>query len=204
MIKILIIGAGKMAHEYVKVLRDIHSVLIVGVVSKTLVSAEKFAEKNEIKNFTSINNLSTFVKELQPSHIIICVPPDKTLQILKDLSENSYSVLVEKPIGLSFEESLEILDLSKKGNLKIYPALNRRFLPSTIIAKHIFQDLVPDDKANSRIVYVVDQQDTIEARKYGHPDIVLKNWHFANGIHMLDLALSFCEGEIFSLTSDKI
>jgi hypothetical protein len=204
MFKIVIIGAGKMAQEYVKVLKDINSVLIVGVVSKTLESAEIFAERNEIKNFTAINSLTTFLEEVRPSHIILCVTPDKMFPILKQLSENSYSVLVEKPIGLNFEESLEINNLSKKGNLKIYPALNRRFLPAIFIAKQIFQDIGLDDKSHPKTICVVDQQDTIEAQEYGHSRVILENWHFANGIHMLDLAFSFCNGRILKLDTDRV
>jgi hypothetical protein len=44
----------------------------------------------------------------------------------------------------------------------------------------------------------------VGARNYGHPKAILDNWHFANGIHMMDLALSFCEGQILRLNSNKI
>ena len=202
--RLVIVGAGKMASEYTKVISKIDSVKIVGVISKSLDSAEKFALENKISSFNEIKFLTSFLIEQKASHIILCVPPEETLKILENLSDCSYSVLVEKPIGLNFNESFQILDISKNGNLQIYPALNRRFLPAVLKAKHIFQDKSQNCIARRKFLYVTDQQDTIAARKYGHPLVVLENWHFANGIHMLDLALSFCEGEIFSLTSDKI
>ena len=204
MIRIVIVGAGKMAREYTKVLKTLNYVSIVGVISKNLHSAETFAVENNVPNFGQAEFLTEFLENINPSHVILCIPPQENLAILEKLIGYSYSILVEKPVGINLEESLKIVEISKKGKLKIFPALNRRFLPSILMAKQALNDKDWNVSSQNKFVYVTDQQDTIAARDHGHPQIILDNWHFANGIHMLDLALSFCDGEISTVNSRKV
>ena len=79
---------------------------------------------------------------------------------------------------------------NQKSKTKIFVALNRRFFFST-------QELlkkISKDKSN-RVVEIIDTQ-TPELFKNRFPNKIIKNWIFANSIHMIDYINILCRGHI--------
>ena len=93
-----------------------------------------------------------------------------------------------KPLGYNLDEANKIFLQSKKSKTKIFVALNRRFFFST-------QELlkkISKDKSN-RVVEIIDTQ-TPELFKNRFPNKIIKNWIFANSIHMIDYINILCRG----------
>ena len=80
---------------------------------------------NILETFESIDKLLLHEKDFSKyQKIIVCTSEKRFLNLAKVLTNYECEVLFEKPLGLSFEESLKIIELS---NDKFFLALNRRF-----------------------------------------------------------------------------
>jgi predicted dehydrogenase len=82
----------------------------------------------------------------------------------------------------------------EKNNSKAFVALNRRHYSSTLSAIHEL-----DSVQGVRLVNIYDQEDIVSAEGGGHPKVVLKNWMYANSIHVIDYLNIFCRGEILKV-----
>ena len=96
------------------------------------------------------------------------------------------------------EDSKKILKLQKNKNFFPFIALNRRYYSSVLSAKKI---ITKDN--SSRIIQIHDQENTLLAKKLGKPLKVVKNWMFANSIHLIDFAYQFGRGEIINIQKTK-
>lgn len=188
-IKVGIIGSGYMAEEYIKVLKKNNSINVIGVVSKSLDNAKKFAKKNKINFFSSIDDM---YKKTKPDGFIVAVSELALKKVLLKVFKYKSTNLVEKPIGINYEESKYITNIAKKSKSRNFVAFNRRHYENINFLK---KELVKDK--TKRIVLIEDQ----EYQNYNDifPRKVIKNWMYANSIHLIDLFFVLCRGEILSI-----
>ena len=90
---------------------------------------------------------------------------------------------------------LKILNFNKQN---CFVALNRRFYDNILFMKK----MLSNDNSN-KIITITDQENTIRAKKIGHKNIVIKNWMYANSIHLLDLLIYFENGKISKIRTLK-
>jgi predicted dehydrogenase len=190
-VKIAFIGTGYMANEYAKVLTEEFKkeTQLVGAINRSSKNIIKFIKRYKIqRHFTSLKQMMELSK---PDIVIVCVNELSTYKTLKILSNYKCKSLVEKPIGINFDESKKILKLKKNKNFTPIICLNRRHYSSILNA----QKIISKDKS-VRIIKIFDQENALIAKKSGKPTKVVKNWMYANSIHMIDLAYLFARGEI--------
>ena len=197
MVKVCIIGAGKISEEYLKVIKSLNSISVLGIVSKTNKSSKLLSKKYHIPyHGTSIDKI---MKQLEPDITIICVSPSATIDVCKKVFKYKCTTLIEKPAGINLTQNKYLIDLSLNFKHKAYVALNRRYYSST---KYLTEKLKKDK--SKRIVNIFDQENTLSAIQNGHPKKVVKNWMFANSIHLIDLFFIFCRGKIKNIFKEKI
>lgn len=182
---LLIVGAGYMAKEYVKVLREME-------VGFTVIGRGQ--ERNKVfyndTGFEAINGgLESNFDELVnfPTHAIIT-------SSLESLEENTLylinkgvkEILVEKPGALSNVGMKRILDRAQKLNSKIYIAYNRRFYSSVLTA----QKLIKEDGGLTSFLFEFTEW-SHKAIKLGKTKEQLNNWFIGNSTHVIDLAFFF-------------
>jgi predicted dehydrogenase len=192
--KIAFVGSGYMANEYAKVLKDKFDdrCEIVGSTNKSDNRIKEFNNKfNVKKHYRNLDNMMMLTK---PDIVIVCVSELSTYIVLKKLCNYPCICLIEKPVGLDFLESKKILNLKKHENFLPFVALNRRHYSSVLNAKKI----IKNDKSK-RIIKIFDQENSINAKKSGQPHKVVKNWMYANSIHMIDFVYLFARGKIKSI-----
>lgn len=197
MIKILIVGAGRIAENYISVINEFKNTKLIGIISKSKISSKKKAQKYKIPYHG--NSLKKMMEFIKPDIVIVCVTPTDTKKVCLNLLNYKCVILVEKPIGLSVKDSKKVLEKSKNSKGKIFVAFNRRFFSSTLM---LLKKLKNNN--NKRIVYVSDQEDTIAAKKNGHSKKVINNWMYANSIHLIDYFTFLCRGKITTVISKKI
>tara|TARA_B110000114_G_C15019812_1_gene368421 strand:- start:242 stop:1174 length:933 start_codon:yes stop_codon:yes gene_type:complete len=197
MIKVSIIGAGRISEQYIKVLRSFKNVKIVGIISKSEKSSKIKSKKFNIPYFG--NSVDRMMNEIKPNIVIVCVTPTQTMKVCLNLFKYNCISLIEKPLGLSLENSKKILLKAKTYKRKSFVALNRRYLNSTsLLLKKISND------KSKRIVNIFDQEDTDKAKKNGHSSLIIKKWMYANSIHLIDYFTFLCRGNIKSINNQKI
>lgn len=196
MIKVCIIGAGQISEQYIKVLKSFKIIKVEGIVSRTIKSCKEKSKKFSIPYYG--NSIETVMNIVKPNIVIICVTPSETKKVCMKILKYQCHVLIEKPVGLNLKENKYILNIANKYEGKIFVALNRRYFSSTI---KLMSKL---NKNNSkRVVNIFDQENTIAAKKNGHSKKVIKNWMFANSIHLIDLFSILCRGKIKKISKEK-
>ncbi len=136
---VLLVGAGFMAREYVKVLHGLHRSYVI--VGRGDASAKKFEQ--ETGTVVVRGGISSFIKgqDAIPSHAIVAVG-------IHDLYENALillqagvkHILLEKPGSLHPAEFQKLTAEAKKQNAIVSIAYNRRFYASTQAAKDYIEE----------------------------------------------------------------
>lgn len=187
-IKVCFIGAGYMSSEHAKAFSAFNEVLISGFYSRTNERAEKLAS---VYNTVAFDSIKSMYEKTEADLVIVSVPELGTREVLKECFNFPWKILCEKPVGFDLNDAKKIQqDMNNKGR-ELFVALNRRHYGSvrTLIEKL-------SDQKGRRYIHLHDQEDQISALKAGQPEIVVKNWMYANSIHMIDFLSILGRGEI--------
>lgn len=190
LIKVAIIGAGKIAEEHIKAFKALKTTKIVGIFSRTESKAIKLKNKYKIsKVYTNIDNM--YLDSL-PDLVIVAVSILSVREVLKKVSKYEWYCLCEKPVGINYHETIIISKFFKNRN-KFFIAFNRRHYDSTLLAQKILKK-----DSSKRIIIINDQEDIIKAKEF-HPSLVCKNFMYANSIHLVDYCYLFARGEVLKI-----
>lgn len=187
MTRIGLVGSGYMASEYLKASQAVEGIDFVSIFSRNKDTASALAKQFGVSKIA--NSVEDFL-ELNLDFIVVCVPELVTFEIITNFSKVGVPLLVEKPVGLTLAEALEIEDYAKVSSTQIFAALNRRFYGST---QNVFSEL--EASSGKRFIQVSDQENTLAAIAAGQPQQVIDNWMFANSIHIIDYIAVVCRGE---------
>lgn len=184
--KIAFIGAGKMANEHLKVFSNISQVQIAGIFSRTKKKAEILCKKfKSLEYYESIDDL---YKNTKADLVVITVSVENIKAVCMVASKYDWKCLVEKPFGYNFNETKYLFKNIKKKN-QFFLALNRNFYNST---QQILKMLNMDN--SKRLINIVDNQMTKNNKDY--PIKVIKNFMYANSIHLVDFVRIFARGKL--------
>lgn len=189
MIRVAFIGAGNMAYEHIKAFHDSSEVMLVGIHSRTINKAVDLAARFNITHVCrAIEDLYYATKA---DVVVISVSVLETEEICKKAFLFPWKVLVEKPVGHTFESASRIASEADRTGCDVFVALNRRHYSSTQTA---LKEL--ENNHQNRIVDVFDQEDSNVALGSGHPRVVVENWMYANSIHLIDYFSLLCRGQV--------
>tara|TARA_B100001564_G_scaffold332555_1_gene319542 strand:+ start:574 stop:1512 length:939 start_codon:yes stop_codon:yes gene_type:complete len=197
MIKIAIIGAGYMAEEHIKAFQQIKLCQISAIISRSKEKVIKLAKKYRIPNIVS--DIGQLKKISKANLVVVTVPEIEKYGIMKRIIIFDWLIFIEKPVGYNLVESNKIELLAKINKRKVLVAHNRRFYSSVMKA---LKDIEKNNKAK-RFIHIQDQQSFEEARRYNHPEKVVKNFMYANSIHLIDLIFVFCRGKVKKIQNIK-
>jgi predicted dehydrogenase len=188
-IKVAIIGAGNMAREHIRAFSDVRNVRIAGIHSRTRARAEALAAEFGIP---SVCETAQELYERTGAHLVVVTVIETAMsEVSRACFEFPWTVLLEKPAGLNLEDAELIYSSANTHGRKVLVGLNRRFLSSTRAA---LLDLSQTD--SPRFIHVQDQQNLEVAAAVGHADIVVRNWMYANSIHLIDYLRAFGRGRV--------
>lgn len=191
MTKIAIVGAGYMALEHARAFAAIEGVTIAGVVGRTPERASAFASNYSCPAFADIK---TMYLATSADAVVVAVPELACRAVCEDVFEHDWISLLEKPVGRDYDEARYLNELCKQRDRTAFVALNRRSYHSTREAQKLLSG-----SESPRYILVHDTQDTEAARKSGQPEEVVRNWMFANSIHLIDYIRQFGRGEIVAV-----
>lgn len=187
--KVAVIGAGYMASEHIKAFADMSEIKILGIHSRTRSRAEELAQKYGIPFV--YDSVEALYNGTQADLVIVAVPELSTKVVSTAVFRHSWLVLIEKPAGYNLQEAEEIFVAANSANCKAYVAFNRRHYAST---RSVIKEL--EAVEGQRLVQVFDQENSKVATEGGQPLLVVKNWMYANSIHIIDYFCMFCRGDV--------
>ena len=192
-VKIALIGAGKISQEYLNAIKKNKNFFTIKcIIGRTLTNVKKLSKKYCLKNYYD-NIDKIFIHKVDI--IIVAVDVSSTIKVVKRLKNFNGIIFFEKPLGVNFKETKLISKILEKNKKNCFVALNRRFYSNIQFAKNCLKK-----DSSPRIISVYDQENT---NYLNHKKIVIKNWMFANSVHLIDLLNFFARGVLKKITTTK-
>jgi predicted dehydrogenase len=182
-IEILLVGAGKMAIDYARVLTalDVRQI----VLGRGAASAEAFKAATGIE--PSQGALADQLQALPrvPDTAIVTVNAMYLAEVTAQLVKAGVRrILVEKPAALDLAEMATLV--SAVGDAEVYVGYNRRFMASTLRAAEI----VAADGGVLSVKFDFSEPSRRIAQ-IAKPQRELDTWFYGNSSHVIDLAFHF-------------
>ena len=117
MLKVAIVGCGKIADSHASQVLRIGGCEIVGVCDREPLMARQLYERFPVKSH--FGNLQELLREARPDVVHITTPPESHFSIAKLCLESGCHVYVEKPFTLYEADARALIDLAVAKNLKI-------------------------------------------------------------------------------------
>jgi predicted dehydrogenase len=191
-LKVAFVGAGYMAEEHMRAFASLSDVTIAGIHSRTRKRAEKLAATYDTKVCDSVSDL---YDATGADLVVVTVIELSMAEVAAACFRHPWTVLLEKPAGYDLADASRIREAAAHANGRAFVAFNRRAYSSTRQALGLLQG-----HSSQRFIKVVDQQDqqaAIELTK--QPELVARNYMFANSIHLIDYFRVLGRGEIASV-----
>lgn len=138
MIKVGIIGCGKIADQHAEQIQRIRGSEIVGVCDTEELMAKQMHERFPVKAYFS--DPTRLLEVSQPHVVHITTPPESHFELAKLCLEAGCNVYVEKPFTLNTEEAEKLIGLAVEKNLKLTAGHNSQFTHVAIRMRELIQN----------------------------------------------------------------
>jgi predicted dehydrogenase len=124
MLKIGIIGCGRIADRHASEIEKIAGCEIIGACDREILMAQQLYDRFNIQHyFSDVNQLL----ELKPDIVHITTPPQSHLELGKICINAGCHLFIEKPFTLNSTEAIELIEHAQKNNLKLTVGHNAQF-----------------------------------------------------------------------------
>ncbi|RIK16437.1 MAG: glycerol-3-phosphate cytidylyltransferase [Acidobacteria bacterium] len=120
-----IVGAGRIAHRFVKEAPFVSGVTIEGVHNRTHATAEAFAAEHELA--TAYADLDEMLAKVDAAYL--ATPHETHADLARRALEAGVHVLCEKPLTLTRSQAEELYDLAAARGLVLLEAIKTAFAP---------------------------------------------------------------------------
>src|SRR3989475_8035348 len=103
MLKVAIVGCGKIADAHVSQIQRIKGCEIVGVCDSEPLMARQFYERFPVKRY--FTDLTDLLSDARPDVVHITTPPESHFDLARLCMEQGCHVYVEKPVALCEEDA---------------------------------------------------------------------------------------------------
>ncbi len=125
MLKVAIIGCGKIADAHAAQIGRIDGCEIVGVCDRESLMAQQIYDRFPVKQyFTEVGDL---ISEARPDVVHITTPPESHFGLAKLCLEEGCNVYVEKPFTLYADQAEQLIRLADARGLKLTAGHNDQF-----------------------------------------------------------------------------
>jgi predicted dehydrogenase len=117
MLKVAIVGCGKIADEHASQIQRIRGAEIVGVCDREPLMAKQLYERFPVNRY--FGDLMELLNEVKPDVVHITTPPQTHFDIARCCLEAGCHVYVEKPFTLHENEAERLIALAERKQLKV-------------------------------------------------------------------------------------
>jgi len=128
MLKVAIVGCGKIADSHASQIQRIKDCEIVAVCDREPLMAKQLCYRFPVQQ--SFTDLRELLRTARPDVVHITTPPEGHFEIAKLCLENGASVYVEKPFTVHAQEAERLIDLAEALGLKLTAGHNLQFTPA--------------------------------------------------------------------------
>jgi predicted dehydrogenase len=125
MLRIAIVGCGKVADQHVQAIHRIRDCKIVALCDRELLMAKQLGERFAISKCFS--DLEEMLRRSSPEVVHITTPPQSHYSLAKQCLESGSHVYLEKPFTVTAAEAESLIDVAQKCGLRITVGHNYLF-----------------------------------------------------------------------------
>jgi predicted dehydrogenase len=125
MLKIALVGCGKIADQHLHAIRRIPDCSIVAVCDRELLMARQLAERFKIGGVFS--DADEMLKAVSPDVVHITTPPQSHYTLARECLEAGSHVYLEKPFTVTADEAESLIQLADRKNVRITAGHNLQF-----------------------------------------------------------------------------
>jgi predicted dehydrogenase len=125
MLKIAIVGCGKIADAHASQIQNLEGCEIIGVCDREPLMARQLFERFPVKKYYT--DLAELLKDARPDVVHITTPADSHFDVARYCLEHGCHVYVEKPFTLYAEQAQQLLELTEQKGLKLTVGHNEQF-----------------------------------------------------------------------------
>jgi len=137
MLKVAIVGCGKIADSHAAQIQRIKDCEIVAVCDREPLMARQLRDRFPIRqDFTDLVEL---LRTARPDVVHITTPPESHFELALLCLEHGANVYVEKPFTVYAEQAQRLVDLAEKNGLKLTAGHNDQFSPAARRMRELVQ-----------------------------------------------------------------
>lgn len=202
-VRVGLIGCGGISHKHLSELQNASGCEIYALCDINPERLRLNGEKYKVPDERRFSDYHELISCPGVDAVDICTPNYLHVPMAKAAVEAGKPFCCEKPLGVSYKETLELERMADEKGIKSMVCFSYRFLPAVRYAKHLV-----DEGAIGRVITFYAQ--------YFKSSAFMKDrgldWRFVGrdarygvsgdlGVHILDLA-SFLSGDVTSLAAD--
>jgi predicted dehydrogenase len=130
MLRVAIIGCGKIADQHVLAIQRVANAEVVAVCDREPLMARQLAERFALKHCFS--EVGQMIAECPLDVVHITTPPQGHYPIARQSLEAGINVYLEKPFTVTAAEAEALIDLASRRNVKITAGHNVQFTPEML------------------------------------------------------------------------
>src|SRR5262249_53519280 len=130
MLRVAIVGCGKIADQHVQAVRRIPDAAVVAVCDNEMLMAKQLGERLAIREIFS--DTAAMLKTVAPDVVHITTRPLGHSLLAKQCLESGSHVYVEKPLTVTAGEAKDLICFAEKQNRKITAGHNCQFTPEML------------------------------------------------------------------------
>jgi predicted dehydrogenase len=138
MIKVAIVGCGKIADSHASQIKRIDGCEIVGACDNEELMAKQLCDRFHVKRY--FNDLTQLLNEVKPDVVHITTPPQSHLEIGKQCLESGCHVYVEKPFTIDTDEAEILIEKAHQTGRKLTVGHDAQFSDVSIRMRKLVQD----------------------------------------------------------------
>jgi predicted dehydrogenase len=127
MLRVAIVGCGKVADKHITQVMRLGGAQIVAVCDREELMASQLAERFGVPR--AFSDVAELLTSCHPNIVHITTPPASHFAIAKQCMEAGCHVYVEKPFTVSAEEALQLVNISQSTGMKMTVGNETQFTP---------------------------------------------------------------------------
>lgn len=127
MIKVGIIGCGKIADSHAAIIRELPDCEIVGVCDTEKLMALQLSERFNVKHY--FDDATRLIESCHPDVVHITTPPQSHFSLAQLCIRMGCHAYVEKPFTITASETRTLIDLAARSNVKLTVGTDAQFSP---------------------------------------------------------------------------
>ena len=125
MLKVAIVGCGKIADQHIAAIRRIAGAEVVALCDSEILMARQLGERLGVKHCFA--DLSEMLKVAAPDVVHITTPPQSHFSLARQCFEAGCHVYIEKPFTIAAEEARILIACAEEAGLKLTAGHNVQF-----------------------------------------------------------------------------